>query len=802
PMLLTDRTDFRDFHARIEAKINEGGDSGFFFRFGDQGDKALQAQITTAAGAAGSLLWDAATVVPGMKQIAPETWFRLEVIAQGPRITVLVDGEQVVNWTYPSREIPAGPFAFESGFPGTEFRIRKVEVKSPSDVAELVWQPLFNGRDLTGWKQHPQQPGDWHVENGVLVGTGAVSHLFTKRSDFHDFEFRCDVRLNANGNSGVFLRTPFAMAEPGKTGTSPAGYEVQLVEGNHLDPKQQYLSGGLIPIANPISANLIHAGQWHKVRVKAVGDQFDVWIDDVQTVSATDPTSRRYRGGHLALQVWTPGTKAEFRNIEVRTHATTPTLTTSVDFDPSHNYALSFDGQDDSVEIPGLKYDGSHPITVEYRAKSTGNDDHVQRFVVSNGDEQERGFSVYERGNRYPNPQFTSWGFAYSDRAFGRGSLVASMQSWAIDKPSHVAVAIDGPNWKFFIDGGLWRHGTMRDAPSNSAKPFFMGRHPVLGGYFHGVIDEVRISNVARYTENFTPAERFEPDEHTLALYHFDDGAGDVLTDSSGNGRHGKIIGAKWVRVDVQLRASEPTKENGLGQAAFPPPPVFGAVDADTIQRYQAAYAASLRVPLEWTNPAGMTFRLIPSGQFLMGSTADESQNLSRALEQARASDYDKFAAQASGPQHPVWITQPFYCGVYEVTVGEYRQFVEATKYLSTMQQLGVKRFEWTSSIAEPNADRRAVIGVSWDDAQAFCRWRSEQDGVTYGLPSEAQWEYACRAGTTTLWSFGDDAAQLADHAVFGRESFWPAEVVGSRKPNAFGLFDMHGNADEWCLDW
>jgi hypothetical protein len=118
------------------------------------------------------------------------------------------------------------------------------------------------------------------------------------------------------------------------------------------------------------------------------------------------------------------------------------------------------------------------------------------------------------------------------------------------------------------------------------------------------------------------------------------------------------------------------------------------------------------------------------------------------------------------------------------------------------MEQLGVKRFKWTDSVVEPNADQRAVIGVSWDDAKAFCKWLSEEEGRTYDLPSEAQWEFACRAGTTTAWHFGDNAAELEKHAVFSRPSFWPAEVVASKAANPFGLFDMHGNADEWCLDW
>ncbi len=128
--LLTDRNDYRDFHVRVEAKINAGGDSGLFFRFGEQGDASLQAQITTAPSGAGSLLRHATVVVPASQQVKPETWFTLEVIAQGPRVLVLFDGQAAANWSDPTGMTPAGPIGFESGFPGTEFFVRKVEVKS------------------------------------------------------------------------------------------------------------------------------------------------------------------------------------------------------------------------------------------------------------------------------------------------------------------------------------------------------------------------------------------------------------------------------------------------------------------------------------------------------------------------------------------------------------------------------------------------------------------------------------------------------------------------------------------------
>jgi eukaryotic-like serine/threonine-protein kinase len=225
--------------------------------------------------------------------------------------------------------------------------------------------------------------------------------------------------------------------------------------------------------------------------------------------------------------------------------------------------------------------------------------------------------------------------------------------------------------------------------------------------------------------------------------------------------------------------------------------------DAKQASIHQADCAQRFAVDVEIANSLGMKLRLIPPGEFLMGETQEAADRLARSLEEGGAGEYEKFVARMSSPQHQVRLTQPFYLGAHEVTVGQYRKFIDDTKYVGTIEQLGIKgRFHWTSSVAEPSPEERAVIGVSWDDAQAFCKWLSKKEGVTYELPSEAQWEYACRAGTTTAWSFGEEAAGLAEHAVAGRPSFWPAEVVGSKAANPFGLFDMHGNADEWCLDW
>jgi len=138
---------------------------------------------------------------------------------------------------------------------------------------------------------------------------------------------------------------------------------------------------------------------------------------------------------------------------------------------------------------------------------------------------------------------------------------------------------------------------------------------------------------------------------------------------------------------------------------------------------------------------------------------------------------------QDEGPQHEVEV-KAFSIGKYEVTFEEYDLFCEAT---------GEKKPDdngW-------GRGNRPVINVSWNDAVAYCEWLSEQTGEHYRLPTEAEWEYACRAGTQTRYSFGDDESQLGDYAWFDNNSDNQTHPVGEKLPNPWGLYDMHGNVWE-----
>ena len=216
-------------------------------------------------------------------------------------------------------------------------------------------------------------------------------------------------------------------------------------------------------------------------------------------------------------------------------------------------FALTFDGKRNWIDIPTLKFDGSHPITLE--AHVTLDADSGDRNII--GDHWGKGIAL--KVSEGPIWRLASGGRLTTD--------LANSEAAAVGRRVHVAGTWDEDRLRLFVDGKEVAT-TIREhrgyVPSASA--FAIGRYPEGRGEFSGTMDEIRVSKVVRYTKDFIPQEEFKSDEHTLALYHFDEGSGDVLHDSSGNNHHGKIVGAKWVKVDEATSPKE-TQPSNTGYA-------------------------------------------------------------------------------------------------------------------------------------------------------------------------------------------------------------------------------------------
>lgn len=248
--------------------------------------------------------------------------------------------------------------------------------------------------------------------------------------------------------------------------------------------------------------------------------------------------------------------------------------------------------------------------------------------------------------------------------------------------------------------------------------------------------------------------------------------------------------------------ATREDQQSGAVANSTRPPLAISPFDAEQARRHQAAWKKYLGLDdaEQFKLPNGMTFELIPPGEFQMGSSPEEISLLSQELENAGASEFDKFSAKSSLHRHRVQLSQPFLMSRHEVTVAQFRKFAESPENAGKVPS--PSRYSWKVFVADGPEDQQPVIGVSWDEANAFCKWMSQNSEWRIDLPTEAQWEYACRAGSSSLWTFGDDPALLESHAIVEQKGTPKPAFIGLKSPNAFGLYDMHGNANEWCLDW
>ena len=249
------------------------------------------------------------------------------------------------------------------------------------------------------------------------------------------------------------------------------------------------------------------------------------------------------------------------------------------------------------------------------------------------------------------------------------------------------------------------------------------------------------------------------PEDYAEAYVWFSVAAADGHADAAGL-RDLAYSQLKAVQITLaQKRVAELLKKFRSGKKTEPP------VTVDNSAPNKTNGPKSVELP-ESAKSIGMEFKLIPAGKFTMGdASGDEDET-----------------------PHEVTLTKPFKMGIHEVTQAQYKQVMGVTP----------SKFKGANNPVEM---------VSWDDAVEFCRRLSalpaeNEAGNVYRLPTEAEWEYACRAGTTTKYSFGDDESELEQYGWCYANSGENTHPVGSKQPNAWGLYGMQGNVAEWCQDW
>lgn len=461
-----------------------------------------------------------------------------------------------------------------------------------------------------------------------------------------------------------------------------------------------------------------------------------------------------------------------------------------------YNHALQFDGDGDFLEVPTLRLGDMRPFTFE---------------AWINPDDASRSGTIFTSTATIRNPSqgcklglddgsivAIAHGSDSQDDAFA--SEIRTLQALSDGEDVHVAHCFDGDSQHIYINGQLIDSRRVVGARPSMTSLFIGadtdGGHtwPGTSAHFTGRMDEIRISRGCRYKDAFTPERRFLPDAQVMALYHFDEGVGDIAYDQSGNGNHAQVFNARWIR---RGKVTSPISGPLMGRAPF---------DADQAEALQRQWADFLGVSVDFENGNGMRFRLVPPGEFYMGSTHEER------LDATQDDPFDRHVYAHELDRRHAAILTPLYVGIFEVTQQQYSAVTGSNP--SEFSPSGKK----ADLVQNRDTRQHPVETVSFAESVQFCQTLTQRansssrpsgDSVDsanvsrteYRLPTETEWELACRAGSVGQFSFGDDGALLPDHA-WCRDNFGNStQPVGQLRPNAFGLFDMHGNVHEQTID-
>ena len=507
--------------------------------------------------------------------------------------------------------------------------------------------------------------------------------------------------------------------------------------------------------------------------------------------------------------------------------------------------------QGDAIEQMTASFEKIHPLTHQHigKAFSFGVDSRLGPYVVMD-------FVEGESLRKYAKTYRAAEGAISVDHVVALLRPIASALDYAHGeavvhrdvKPENILVRTSPRLWPTLIDFGLAAavRTTLRSVSRHSSSvpgtlPYMSSeqlrgeRPPAMDQYALAVVAYELLANALPLDSETNEGLIYEIHHGTpKPIARVDRHINEALLRGLARNPEDRFGSCQELMEALSRRATPPAPPQPSAPPAPPkpsPPPQSLVVpfDKPTARAGQESWGQHLRVPVEFSNAHGQRFRLIPPGEFVMGSSAAERERMLKLYPTLKAEHF------ADELPHRVRLTRPWYMSVHAITVGQFGRFVSESGY-RTEAETDDGGWGWNEQKGEfegPNrqynwknpgfsqTDFHPVVNVSWNDANAYASWLSRELNCEYRLPTEAEWEFACRAGTTTAFWNGDDfegltkIANIADASLQGKLKRYPnlayqksndgfvfTAPVGQFPANPFGLHDVHGNVWEWCQDW